>query len=381
MDSTEGDDVPVAQGKSDVKDAVDDKDSKPDGKPQATPTSLKPFGFSRFASIPPQTVPQGHQSWEHFHSLAVAYRVHAEMFVMSAYDPKTKKLDFSAFEIVVKTAGGKWRCRCSQFGVSEACFHVVSAAVWESSLKPLGSLEQEVTECNSQLWAVLGGQGTYRSLVQLRDNKVSPLLILRDVLVQLCCDSAFCQSHRRRGGPCVHVAAVADLKNMHAAVATNSAASDEAEVADQETETECKLEASISDHDVFVPVPEHFVSLISHGCDRKDCVPKEGLRPLIAAGQKCKCEQPSPYRFELTSPDWVREGDHDYRLIFISTKAEGVRRWALHCPSHNPICLMRYDPRQHGLWECTNQTMISEQLFYECFFQVRARVIVIVDLV
>ncbi len=136
--------------------------------------SAKKPSDSAFARLPASTVPQGPRSWEHFHKLAKIYRPHDEMFVISAYDYETKKIDFASYEIVVKSAANKWRCRCAEFHVSNACFHVVSAAVLEATMKPLGTQEQDVTACNtpSTLWAVLGGQGSYRSLVMLRDNKV-----------------------------------------------------------------------------------------------------------------------------------------------------------------------------------------------------------------
>lgn len=130
---------------------------------------------SAFAVLPPASVPQGIQSWQHFATFTPSYRIHDTAFVMHAFDHKSKMPDLRHFEVTLKGPAGAWLCQCPKAHVSNECFHVLAAAHLEKTSKPIATALETVIACNSpaSIWAVLGGRGEERSVVRLVDGKVS----------------------------------------------------------------------------------------------------------------------------------------------------------------------------------------------------------------
>ncbi len=170
----------------------------------------------------------------------------------------------------------------------------------------------------------------------------------------------------------MHAIAVADSCNFQAALTGPVAEGDDLEhnVEEEEEDSQAPFQLSVSDHDVIVPMPAVMSAMFASGHDRSSCILASCLRPEVVPGQACRCESPREYDADLKSAAWARDGNHDYTVYFDRTKAANVCRWKLNCPNGNPACVLRFNERQHLLWECTDQTMISEQLFYECFNQV-----------
>lgn len=130
------------------------------------------------AGLPSHTVAGGAGTLKHYLTNASAYRILDGAFVMHSYDHVHKAIDTAHFEYVLADPSGRnrWSCSCQKFALSakHSCFHTLAAAHLSKSMKASASPAQPVISCdrNKTVWAVLGGQGCFRSIVQLRGNVV-----------------------------------------------------------------------------------------------------------------------------------------------------------------------------------------------------------------
>lgn len=120
-------------------------------------------------------------SVKNFLSAAPPFRVHETAFIMFRYDHINKVIDDRHFEYIVADPSGpnRWSCSCHRFTLSaqNCCMHTLAAQLVAKKPLPrdLPLSSQPVIACNkaNTVWAVLGGQGCYRAIVQLRAGVVS----------------------------------------------------------------------------------------------------------------------------------------------------------------------------------------------------------------
>jgi hypothetical protein len=131
-----------------------------------------------FADLPSHTVSGAPGTVKHYIANASAYRLLHGAFVMHSYDHAAKSINTARFEYIISDPSGpnRWSCSCEQFALSAKnyCIHTLAAAILSKRLQASASPSQTVICCdkNKTVWAVLGGQGCFRSIVQLSGGLV-----------------------------------------------------------------------------------------------------------------------------------------------------------------------------------------------------------------
>lgn len=127
-------------------------------------------------SLPSHTVAAGRGSLQEYMHNAGAFRLHETSFVMRCYD-HTKHQIIDGYEIVLAEPRldrkWNWSCGCPKYGLNDSCYHTLTAAVRCKATTWSADPSQPIIQLGrAMVWAVLGGEGDYRAIVQLKDGKV-----------------------------------------------------------------------------------------------------------------------------------------------------------------------------------------------------------------
>jgi hypothetical protein len=131
-----------------------------------------------FADLPSHTVVGARGTLSYFLANASAYRILEGAFVMHCYDHTKNEIDTRDFEYIIADPSGpnRWCCSCQKFALSanHSCFHALAAGRLSKKMRATAEPHQHVIACgkNNTVWAVLGGLGCFRSIVQLKDKQV-----------------------------------------------------------------------------------------------------------------------------------------------------------------------------------------------------------------
>jgi hypothetical protein len=178
------DQQPAVQGeqKGDYKSDFDDAGEK-NGKDEKAEQGDASTRLT-FADLPSHSVSGPPGSVKHYIANASAYRILDDAFVMHSYDHAAKSIDTAHFEYIISDPSGpnRWSCSCELFALSAKnyCIHTLAATVLSKRLRASASPSQTVICCdkNKTVWAVLGGQGCFRSIVQLSGGVVRTCLLV-----------------------------------------------------------------------------------------------------------------------------------------------------------------------------------------------------------
>ena len=87
------------------------------------------------------------------------------------------------------------------------------------------------------------------------------------------------------------------------------------------------------------------------------------LMPVLRSGAVCPCSR-LPYKAKPT--ELKQKAD-----VFFDKARCTASVYAYDCQKDNRDCCVRYKGDEHGLVVLTDQTIVAEWLFFDCFYQVR----------